>query len=97
MVIKDLECADDTTEPPAYRGIYEELVRKGMDFGINLNRPDKARIDERFLEEAYLQGLVTDTTTPFSAATTVPLRGFKRGHRPPRVEKTRKGEKSYTH
>lgn len=96
MVIKDLECADDTTEPPAYRGIYEELVRKGMDFGIGPSRPGKATIDERFLKEAYLQGLMTDTTTPFSA-TTVPLRGFKRGHRPPRVEKTRKGEKTYTH
>ncbi|KAG9949823.1 hypothetical protein KCU85_g4037, partial [Aureobasidium melanogenum] len=46
MVIKDVECAEDTKEPPEYQGIYEELVRKGMDFGINPNRPGKATIDE---------------------------------------------------
>ncbi|KAH0367738.1 hypothetical protein KCU65_g4446, partial [Aureobasidium melanogenum] len=79
MVIKDLRCSDDTKEPPAYRGLYEELVRKGMDFGINPDRPGRATIDEIFLREAYLQGLLTDNNNPFSA-TTVPLRGFKRGH-----------------
>ncbi|KAK5999495.1 hypothetical protein QM012_005348 [Aureobasidium pullulans] len=79
MVIKDPHCSDDTKEPPAYRGIYEELVRKGMDFGINPDRPGHATIDERFFREAYLQGLMTDNSRPFSAAT-VSLRGFKKGH-----------------
>lgn len=40
---------------------------------------------------------MTDNTKPFSTITTVSLRGFKRGHRPPRVEQTRHGQKTYTH
>lgn len=44
MVIKDVERAEDTKEPPEHQGIYEELVRKGMDFGINPNRPGNGAI-----------------------------------------------------
>ncbi|KAH0281420.1 hypothetical protein KCU91_g257, partial [Aureobasidium melanogenum] len=90
MVIKDLHCSDDTKEPPAYRGIYEELVYNGMDFGINPTRPGRATIDERFLREAYLQGLLTNNNNPFSAFT-VPLRGFKRGHLPDTIVSKKDG------
>ncbi|KAG9764056.1 hypothetical protein KCU75_g9750, partial [Aureobasidium melanogenum] len=90
MVIKDLHCSDDTKEPPAYRGIYEELVYNGMDFGINPTRPGRATIDERFLREAYLQGLLTNNNNPFSAFT-VPLRGFKRGHLPDKIVSKKDG------
>ncbi|KAH0027187.1 hypothetical protein KCU78_g4067, partial [Aureobasidium melanogenum] len=92
MVIKDFNCSDDIKEPPAYRGIYEELVRKGMDFGVNPDRPGRATIDERFLREAYLQGLLTNNNNP-SSATTVPLRGFKRGHLPDKIVPKRDGSR----
>ncbi|KAG9568407.1 hypothetical protein KCU71_g2116, partial [Aureobasidium melanogenum] len=92
MVIKDFHCSDDTKEPPAYWGIYEELVRKGMDFGVNPDRPGRATIDERFLREAYLQGLLTNNNNSFSA-TTVPLRGFKRGHLPDKIVPKRDGSR----
>lgn len=78
MVIKDLWLGESTTEPPAYKGIYEDLVHKGMDFGVNTNRPGKATADERFLREAYLQGLMTDRDHPYSN-NTVPLRGYRKG------------------
>jgi hypothetical protein len=78
MVIKDLLSYDKTLEPPAYKGIYEGLVAKGMDFGVNPDRPGKATIDERYSREAYLQGLMTDIGHP-SSANTVPLRGYKKG------------------
>jgi serine/threonine protein kinase len=77
MVIKDFWGTADTVEPPEYKGIYKELVRKGMDFGVNSDRPGDATIDERFLREAYTQGLMTDTNNPL--ANTVPLRGYKKG------------------
>jgi len=78
MVIKDFWYGESTIEPPAYKGIYEDLVYKGMDFGVNPDRPGKATADERFLREAYLQGLMTDRNHP-SATNTVPLRGYKKG------------------
>lgn len=75
MVIKDFWTTADTVEPPEYKGIYKELVRKGMDFGVDPNRPGDPTIDERFLREAYTQGLMTDRNDPL--ANTVPLRGYK--------------------
>jgi serine/threonine protein kinase len=78
MVIKDLWCKDLTIEPPAYKGIYKDLVYKGMDFGVNPDRPGNATVDERFFREAYLQGLLTDINNP-SSSNTVSLRGYKKG------------------
>ena len=81
MVIKDLWYAASTVEPETYRGIYEDLVRKGMDFGIAASgKSGEATVDERFFREAYLQALMTDPDNRASA-TTVPLRGFKKGDR----------------
>lgn len=78
MVIKDFWLGESTAEPPAYKGIYEDLVDKGMDFGVDPDRPGKATADERFLREAYLQGLMTNRNHPYSN-NTVPLRGYKKG------------------
>ncbi|KAI4850737.1 hypothetical protein E4T44_02570 [Aureobasidium sp. EXF-8845] len=78
MVIKDMWCGDSTIEPPAYEGIYKDLVHKGMDFGVNPDKPGNATVDERFFREAYLQGLLTDINNP-SRFNTVPLRGYKKG------------------
>ena len=78
MVIKDMWSKQSTVEPKAYKGIYEELVRKGLDFGVDPSRPGKARAKDRFFKEAYIQGLLTDESGSTSA-NTVPLRGFKKG------------------
>ncbi|THY30945.1 hypothetical protein D6D01_03053 [Aureobasidium pullulans] len=78
MVIKDMWSKQSTAEPKAYQGIYDELVRKGLDFGVDPSRPGKARVEERFFKEAYIQGLLTDEPGSTSA-NTVPLRGFKKG------------------
>lgn len=75
MVIKDLWCRESTTEPSAYQGIYDDLVRKGMDFGVAASgRAGEAQPEERFFKEAYLQGLFTDPSG-LSPVYTVPLRG----------------------
>lgn len=80
MVIKDLWSREDTQEPPAYQGIYEDLVRKGLDFGVAASgKAGEAQPDERFFREAYLQGLFTDPSGS-SPVYTVPLRGYKKGH-----------------
>ncbi|KAH0269648.1 hypothetical protein KCU91_g8576, partial [Aureobasidium melanogenum] len=82
MVIKDIQSREDTQEPPAYRGIYEDLVRKGLDFGVAASgKAGEAQPDERFFREAYLQGLFTDPSGS-SPVYTVPLRGYKKGHLP---------------
>ena len=79
MVIKDLWEFASTVEPEAYQGIYKDLVNKGMDFGVSASgKAGEATSDERFFGEAYLQGMMTDPNNR-SSATSVPLRGFKRG------------------
>jgi serine/threonine protein kinase len=80
MVIKDMKCKESIVEPDDYRGVYQDIVRKGMDFGIAASgKSGEATTDERFLREAYLQAMMTNPDDP-SSATTVPLRGFKKGH-----------------
>ena len=82
MVIKDLWSRESTNEPSAYQGIYDDLVRKGMDFGVAASRKaGEAQPEERFFKEAYLQGLFTDPSGS-SAVYTVSLRGYKKGHLP---------------
>ncbi|CAD0115213.1 unnamed protein product [Aureobasidium uvarum] len=97
MVIKDDWVSDSNEEPEAYRGLYEDLVKKGMDFGINPDRPGKAKIEERFNREAYLQAMLTDPDSRDSA-TTVPLRGIRKGHDHEwRIPNGDTSKKLYTH
>lgn len=80
MVIKDLWSREETKEPPAYQGIYQNLVRKGLDFGVAASgKAGEALPDERFFKEACLQGLFTDPSGS-SPVYTVPLRGYKKGY-----------------
>lgn len=80
MVIKDLWSHEGTNEPSAYQGIYDDLVRKGMDFGVAASGiAGEAQPEERFFKEAYLQGFLTDPSGS-SPVYTVPLRGYKKGH-----------------
>ncbi|CAD0087806.1 unnamed protein product [Aureobasidium vineae] len=69
MVIKDDWVSGDNKKPEAYRGLYEHLVKKEMDFGINPDRPGKAKVEERFNREAYLQAMMTDPDSRVSATT----------------------------
>lgn len=75
VAIKDSWSTEDLWEPKIYRGIHDELVRKGMSLSGALHS-SSAKIP--FYKEAYIQGLLT----PESRATksdTVRLRGYRRG------------------
>jgi serine/threonine protein kinase len=76
IVIKDSWSTDDTEEPEIYKGIYNELVRKGMSmsdaiFGGSSRIP--------FYKEAYVQGLLTPESR-LTQSNTVRMRGYRRGN-----------------
>lgn len=76
IAIKDSWSTEEIEEPERYRGIYEELVRKGMSMSDAIFE-GSSRIP--FYKEAYIQGLLT----PESRATetgTVRMRGYRRGN-----------------
>jgi serine/threonine protein kinase len=77
LVIKDSWSLEGIHEPEIYRGIYDELVRKGMMLSDAIFGSASTRVP--FYKEAYVQGLLT----PHSRATqsdTVRLRGYRRGN-----------------
>ncbi|THW69764.1 hypothetical protein D6D19_08182 [Aureobasidium pullulans] len=81
IVIKDTWDSEPTSEPVEWDGMYEELVRKGMDLGVSKSGGyGNAHVDDRFYKEAYIQGLLTPADGESSY--NMPLRGYKRGDKP---------------
>lgn len=76
IAIKDSWSTEDTEEPERYRGIYEELVRKGMSMSDAIFE-GSSRIP--FYKEAYVQGLLTPES-PATETGTVRMRGYRRGN-----------------
>jgi serine/threonine protein kinase len=61
VIIKDFFDRDSTLEEGPYTGVYDDLVRKGLDFGVDSTRPiGSAQVFYRFCKEAYLQGIMTE-------------------------------------
>lgn len=82
MAIKDIFSGESTQEPEQYRGIYEDMVLKGLDLGVAASgNAGEAQPEDRFFKEAYLQALLTPNPGEASSYT-VPLRGYKRSRVP---------------
>lgn len=80
VVIKDsfVETYVSTEDRGIYRTIYRQLVRKGLDFGADFGATiGHARPQHRFLKEAYLHGLLTESDS-HDDFYTVPLWGYAR-------------------
>jgi serine/threonine protein kinase len=79
--IKDAFDNKSTKEEGLYgnRNIYQSLVTKGLDFGIDpwSDLLGLADVDSRFYKEAYLQGIMTDPKSSHPVYS-VPLWGFLR-------------------
>ncbi|KAI5204218.1 hypothetical protein E4T39_03812 [Aureobasidium subglaciale] len=78
IAIKDTASNKPTTETGVYLGIYEKLVAKGMDMGIDPAHPlGQAPRTERFFKEAYIQGTMTEPNSAHEMFS-VPLYGWAR-------------------
>jgi serine/threonine protein kinase len=79
--IKDNFDSKSTKEEGLYRNrnIYQTLVAKGLDFGVDpwSNLLGQADADSRFYKEAYLQGIMT-VPNPSHQVYSVPLWGYAR-------------------
>ncbi|CAD0086058.1 unnamed protein product [Aureobasidium mustum] len=75
VAIKDSWSTESTWEPNIYKGIYDELVRKGMSLSDALQG---SSVKLPFYKEAYIQGLLTPEFRA-TKSNTVRLRGFRRG------------------
>lgn len=75
VAIKDSWDTESLWEPLIYKGIHDELVRKGMSLSDALERNSKK---VPFYKEAYIQGLLTPGSRT-TKSDTVRLRGYRRG------------------
>ncbi|KAK6005776.1 hypothetical protein QM012_007418 [Aureobasidium pullulans] len=76
--IKDSFDRHSTTETGFYKDVYQQLVRKGLDFDVDPdNELGHAHSDRRFCKEAYLQGLMTEPSSK-EEIFSVPLWGYSR-------------------
>lgn len=78
VAIKDSFDKGSTEEKGAYSNVYNSLVAKGLDFGVDPSAAlGKANIDKRFSKEAYLQGIMTEPSSN-QEIYSVPLLGYRR-------------------
>ncbi|KAH0366615.1 hypothetical protein KCU65_g5234, partial [Aureobasidium melanogenum] len=75
VAIKDSWSTESLYEPFIYKGIYKELVRKGMSLSDAFVG---GRVEVPFYKEAYIQGLLTPESRE-TKLDTVRLRGYRRG------------------
>lgn len=78
VAIKDTFDKHSTEEKGFYKNVYQQLVRKGLDFDVDPEcKLGHARSDRRFFKEAYLQGIMTEPDSS-EEILSVPLWGFSR-------------------